>query len=319
MPRVRLIVLAVYIVSFSLFGLFPVQEKVRGQPPTPRTNGGELLAIDIGLRNAFNKKFPETLPEVKHRLPKATAAAFDWCHFRKDVYIHQQGHFGTCWTHAPVASLEWNWALRNTPEHAPVLSPQPILDRTQHPGGNTEESAMGILLNYGAASLKDYPYSGKPAKLKDNIRTPFRVIAWNRISSKVPEVEQLKKALLEHGPIPAGVFTTPAFHKYRGGVFAEHLQTNTQGKSINHFVLIVGWDDKKGKGCWKIQNSWGEKWGESGFMWIEYGSHNIGHNALWLKPQSTHYVLPRNAQTLVSEKAAPFPHWPGAKEIDLPR
>ena len=29
-------------------------------------------------------------------------------------------------------------------------------------------------------------------------------------------------ALLEHGPLSVDLFSTPAFHKYNGGVFAEH-------------------------------------------------------------------------------------------------
>ena len=44
--------------------------------------------------------------------------------------------------------------------------------------------------------------------------------------------------------------------EYRSGVF-----TNC-GKSINHAVLLVGIVG----GNWKIKNSWGTGWGESGFI-----------------------------------------------------
>ena len=54
----------------------------------------------------------------------------------------------------------------------------------------------------------------------------------------------------------------------------------------------MGWDDKKGRsGAWKIKNTWGKNWGEDGFMWIEYGSNNVGFGAFWVRSQSALYNL----------------------------
>ena len=40
---------------------------------------------------------------------------------------------------------------------------------------------------------------------------------------------------------------------------------------FGHAVVIVGYDDDKGKhGAFKILNSWGNKWGESGYGWVGY-------------------------------------------------
>jgi HEAT repeat protein len=71
----------------------------------------------------------------------------------------------------------------------------------------------------------------------------------------------------------------------------------------------VGWDDRRGKGCWHIQNSWGLKWGEGGGAWIEYGSNNIGVGAFWLHAQSIQYNLPANTHKLLGEQAEPFHAW----------
>ena len=91
----------------------------------------------------------------------------------------------------------------------------------------------------------------------------------------MPTVEQLKTALVKHGPIVAGIYYDRCLANYRGGVFNE--QNNN---SINHVVVLIGWDDDKM--AWLIKNSWGTEWGENGFGWIKYGSNNIGQFAAWI-------------------------------------
>ena len=55
---------------------------------------------------------------------------------------------------------------------------------------------------------------------------------------------------------------------------------------FNHFVLLIGWDDKKE--AWIIQNSWGDDWGftcggsgSRGYVYVRYGT--FGQYAAWLE------------------------------------
>lgn len=50
---------------------------------------------------------------------------------------------------------------------------------------------------------------------------------------------------------------------YRSGVF------NNCAGNINHAVLLVGTD---ATGVWKVKNSWGTGWGESGFIRLAAGN-----------------------------------------------
>lgn len=103
--------------------------------------------------------------------------------------------------------------------------------------------------------------------------------AWDYVNSppdKLPTVQQLKKALVDHGPIVTPIHYDECLAAYRGGVFNE----NDAGL-INHVVLLIGWDDDQQ--AWLVKNSWGEEWGEKGYGWIKYGSNNIGVFAAWIE------------------------------------
>jgi len=39
---------------------------------------------------------------------------------------------------------------------------------------------------------------------------------------------------------------------------------------MGHMMVIIAYDDKKSGGAFRILNSWGEKWGDNGKLWIKY-------------------------------------------------
>jgi cathepsin L len=283
---------------------------------TTKAQRDKLLAADADRRAGFAKARPKALPEAKRKLPDATAPAFDWVPVLGLTPLHAQGGKPSCVAQATVAALEWNWQLRNGGPTKPVLSPQPTLDRLRPTGGLKYVDALNDLLARGTAPLADYPYTGDPQAPPKGAATRFRLVGWGRVGSGKgpPTVEEVKEALLEHGPLVVGVRTTPAFHRYKGGVFAEHAKPAPGEDPTNHAVVIIGWDDRKGKGCWHVQNSWGLKWGDGGGMWIEYGCNNVAYLAYWVRAQSSQYALPADAHELLGGDADPFPRWPGAKD-----
>ncbi|MCU0287625.1 MAG: hypothetical protein MUF15_14680 [Acidobacteria bacterium] len=98
-------------------------------------------------------------------------------------------------------------------------------------------------------------------------------------SSSVPTTAAIKQKIYDKGAVAAAVYADSYFQAYTSGCF----NRNASG-SVNHAVVLCGWDDNRcgtGIGAWRLKNSWGTAWGESGFMWIKYGCQKVGYAACY--------------------------------------
>jgi len=75
------------------------------------------------------------------------------------------------------------------------------------------------------------------------------------------------------GPVAATINAEPIV-KYTGGIFSEEGHS----KRTNHIVSITGWgkDPETGTKFWIVRNSWGQYWGEMGYMRVEMGKNLLG-------------------------------------------
>lgn len=85
------------------------------------------------------------------------------------------------------------------------------------------------------------------------------------------------KALIQAGyPVVFAINLYSSFHDSAGnaadGFIAKMPNSGPGDRSITgHVVMAVGWDDSKGNGgAFRVQNSWGDKWADGGFYWMEY-------------------------------------------------
>lgn len=210
-----------------------------------------------------------TTPQVPH---------FDWTEQGIATPVRNQGRSKNCWAFTATEALEANWTIRH--HKYVMLSPQPILDRTHLQNGGHLYTAFSILTKYGTTLEEYYPSRTTPGPLWP-VPTPFRAAKWSYIGNgQRPTIYQLKEALLEHGPLAVGIYSTANFRNYRGGVFRELLYF-PPGTAVNHDVLLVGWNDQYG--VWKIKNSWGRNWGNNGYGWVAYQSNLIASSAAWVE------------------------------------
>ena len=133
----------------------------------------------------------------------------------------------------------------------------------------------------GGMDENRYPYKGKASSCRVKSGSKYFELDNGHIGKylKIASVAQIKEGICKYGVLSSALYVTRMFTAYSGGVFDEH----SKAKGVNHAVNIVGWDDSKKS--WLMRNSWGEKWGEKGYMWIEYGSNNIGTGTSWVLPR----------------------------------
>ena len=96
----------------------------------------------------------------------------------------------------------------------------------------------------------------------------------------------IKQMVMEHGGATVGVCTEQKYWKNK----KRNLYSELYGepvKTADHETLIIGWDDEypasnfsitpKGDGAWICKNSWGEDFGDGGYIYISYDDVNIGN------------------------------------------
>ena len=138
----------------------------------------------------------------------------------------------------------------------------------------------------GVEATASFPYLASDAGCPQSIRTDYKALTWGYVDGKggLPSTGQLKAAMCQYGPLAVGMFVDPAFQIAMRDQHDPNyvFQTTNQG-NINHGVELIGWDDDKQ--AWLIKNSWGDKLGYEGFMWIHYGSSSLGDGAAWAEVQ----------------------------------
>ncbi|GAU21929.1 hypothetical protein TSUD_110690 [Trifolium subterraneum] len=189
---------------------------------------------------------------------------FDWRDHGAVTPVKKQGKCGSCWAFAATSAIESlvyisGGDLRN-------LSPQELIDCDiqNHgcEGGRPEKAFIYASRGrrHGITFESLYPYHAKrqPCNVPKNNRIAVFIDGYTVLST----TELSVRIAVTHQPVVAVIYIGDPFKRYAGGIFKGPC-----GYTGRHAVLIVGYGETHdGVKYWILKNSWGEDWGEEGYI-----------------------------------------------------
>ncbi|CAG9823016.1 unnamed protein product [Phaedon cochleariae] len=226
------------------------------------------------LKNMASRPSLEGMEEANLTVG-AAPESIDWRTKGAVLPVRNQGGCGGCWAFSAVASTEGQLAIKSGSQTP--LSPQQLIDCSTSYGnegcnGGLMTSAFEYIQKNGLESDADYPFAEKDNKCKvnDEKKSIVKLAGYKTVAASEA---MLKEAVGTIGPISVGV-NSDNWQSYGGGIFSNLL---CLGFSLDHGVTAVGYGEENGHKFWIIKNSWGEDWGESGYIRLNRDTfHNCG-------------------------------------------
>ncbi|KAK1427441.1 hypothetical protein QVD17_16127 [Tagetes erecta] len=191
----------------------------------------------------------------------------DWRTKGAVAAIKDQGWCGSCWAFSTIGAVE---AINQIVTGDLItLSEQELVDcDTSYNqgcwGGYMDIAFEYIIKNGGIHSDKDYPYTGRDGMCDANRINAMPVSIDGYEEVPIYDEAALKKAVANQ-PITVAIEAGDMdFMFYESGIFS-----GSCGTDLDHGVVVVGYGTEDGKDYWIVRNSWGEEWGEQGYIRME--------------------------------------------------
>merc|ERR1712216_354752 len=219
----------------------------------------------LGL-NALRKRDTELTATT---LDESSApASIDWTTKGAVTAVKNQGSCGSCWAFSTTVAIEGRNYIANG--NLVSLSEQELVSCASSYGnqgcnGGLMDDGFKFVEASGLETESSYSYAGTTGTcttskegshdgIAPGVVTGFKDVTANSESQLAAAVAQ--------GPVSVAIEADQSgFQFYKSGVFS-----GTCGTALDHGVLAVGYGTDSGTAYWKVKNSWGESWGQDGYI-----------------------------------------------------
>jgi len=211
-------------------------------------------------------------------------ASKNWVDDGAVTKVKDQANCGSCWAFSATGCMEGAYFVAH--KQLPLISEQQLVDCEQdcmiYPGttqqvcdagcdGGLMPNAFTYAIRVGMVSEDDYPYVGVDQTCKlDESQIKYHFSSWSWVDDNE---DAMVAGLNDKGPLSVALDAT-YWSFYSGGIYDSSCSTTR----MNHGVLLVGYGDENGTPYWIVKNSWGESWGESGYIRLIRGKNKCGIN-----------------------------------------
>ena len=201
-------------------------------------------------------------------LPKS----WDWREHNAVTSVKNQGQCGSCWSFSATAAMEGAWAISTG--KLIDLSEQQVMDCSSKYinfgcNGGEMDHAFDYAIDNGMCLDEDIPYNAVSQACSDEEKKCNKVADFLYCMDVTPNNEQVLMQAVYETPVSVAIEAdVRVFQFYSGGI----IDSSTCGTSLDHGVVIVGYGTEEDKDYWIVKNSWGEDWGENGYVRIARGS-----------------------------------------------
>lgn len=215
----------------------------------------------------YNKK--HVGKNIKNIVSPDLPSEVDWSTKGAVTPVKNQGQCGSCWAFSTTGSIEGAWFIKTG--NLVSLSEQQLVDCSGPEGnmgcngGLMDQAFEYVIKNGGICSESSYPYSGAQGTCQ-NCTITAKITSYVDVT---PNNTQALMTAVAQQPVSVAVEADGFdWQFYMGGVVTDSCGTN-----LDHGVLVVGYgtDSSSGNDYWKVKNSWGEDWGENGYILIGRG------------------------------------------------
>lgn len=280
-----------------VFGItFTADFNIDEKPKRGRQGKGDTRFVQTAPVYEFEGLLDHTPKSVDWRLTKAVTA------------VKNQGQCGSCWAFSTAEEVESQYIMQVSDDYLMDFSAQQISSCVKEcdgcGGGDTVTAYEYLKTSPGLAPTAFWPYAQSltplvecngPActqscsahNLTELSQYEFYIGPYPTVtgfSYATPactgacanqDLTTLAQSLAEAGPVSVCV-NAGAWDDYTGGVMTAEGCGGMGYYDLDHCVQLVGFNASARTPYWIVRNSWTTGWGESGYIYLEYGKNTCG-------------------------------------------